>query len=246
MTRLAPLAAAAAILLATGASAQAVSGVSFDAGAGLRYAPDYLGSEDHEAKPWLILRNLSFSDAPAGAPADGFHIAPSADYVGGRDPKDNDHLAGLDKIDRSIELGVKAGYRMGPVDGYAAIRKGFGGSSGVVGELGLKHRAELSDRLSLTSGIEAQYGDDKYMDTWFGVSPAEAAASGLAAYEPAGGVRSVSASLEMRYQATDAIAVLGQVRAGRLVGDAADSPVVQDKNQLSVGLGVVRHFSFKF
>ena len=246
MSRLAILAAAAGTLICSGAQAQSVSGLSFDVGAGLRYAPEYPGADRNEARPWLILRDLSFSPEPAGAPADGFHFGPSANYVSARDADDDSDLRGLDKVDATVELGVKAGYRFGPTDAYAAVRKGLGGHRGVTGEFGLRHSTPLSDRLTLNSGLEARYGNDRYMDAYFGVTPAESAASGFAIYEPSGGISSVGASLELRYQATDTIAVLGQVRMSRLVGDAADSPVVQDRDQLSAGVGVVRHFSFRF
>ena len=246
MSRLVILAAAVGILTCSGASAQAVSGVSFDAGAGLRYAPEYLGADKNKANPWLILRDLSFSAAPPGTPTDGFYVGPSANYVSARDTDDNSDLRGLAKVAATVELGVQAGYRLGPVDGYVTVRKGLGGHKGVAGEFGVRHSAPLSDRLTLNSGLEARYGNARYMDAYFGVTPDQSASSGLAAYEPSGGIRSVGASLELRYQASDTIAFLGQVRTARLVGDAADSPVVQDRSQLSAGVGVVRHFSFRF
>lgn len=241
--------AAALLLAASAAGAQSISaprGLSFDAGAGLRYAPDYVGADDSEAKPWLILRNVSFSPTPAGEPANGFHIAPSADYVGKRDEDDSDRLKGLDEVKASVELGVKAGYRFGPFDAYAGVRKAVSGHKGVVGEVGLSHRAPLTEKLTLTSALEAQYGNDRYMDAYFGVNAEESARSGLAQYDADGGFRSASLSLGLRYQATEAWAVVGDVRYAKLMGDAADSPIVEDRDQVSVGIGAVRHFSFGF
>lgn len=242
----APLALALAAAPAGAQSLSAPSGLSFDLGAGLRYAPEYVGADDSEGRPWLILRNVSFAATASGDPAEGFYVAPSANYVGKRDEGDSDRLEGLDEVDATVELGVKAGYRFGPLDAYGTVRKGFGGHKGVVAELGLQHRAPLSVRLTLTSALEAQYGNDRYMDAYFSVDDDESARSGLDAYDAGGGFRSVSASLGLRYQATENVAVVGDLRVARLVGDAADSPIVEDKEQVSVGLGVVRHFSFRF
>lgn len=249
MIRIPALAAAAAavtLTLASGAGAQTLSGVSFDAGAGFRYSPDFVGSEDYDAKPWLILRNVSLSNAPAGDPASGFHIAPSASYVGKRDSDDHERLRGIDDVDASVELGLKAGYRFGAIDTYGAVRKAVNGHDGVVGEVGATYRTPLRDRLTLTSGVEAKYGNDRYMDAYFDVTPEESAASGLAAFDAKGGLRSVGVEFEVRYQANDDWAMISELRAARLVGDAADSPITEDKNQYSIGLGIVRTFNFRF
>ncbi|WP_195759870.1 MipA/OmpV family protein [Paracoccus sp. S-4012] len=231
------------------AAAQEAGGpvLSFDLGLGVNMGPTYPGSDDHEASPWLILRDLSFgADAAPGRPADGFYLSPSFDYLGGRDTGDDPRLRGLDEIDPAVELGLRGGYRFSGVDAYATLRQGFGGHSGIVGEVGARYTTPLTDRLSLTSGLATTYGDDDYMGTYFGVTPGESAASGYDAFDPDGGVKSAIAGFEMRYQATPRTAVLGRLQAERLLGDAADSPLVRDDTQVTVGVGLVRSLSFGF
>jgi len=48
------------------------------------------------------------------------------------------------------------------------------------------------------------------------------------------------------YQVTPDWGVLGILRYDQLQGDAADSPIVQSKDQTSVSLMVTRRFSFGF
>lgn len=218
---------------------------SVDLGLGATVGPSYPGAEDAEVSPWIIWRNAGFG--PVGtAPEQGFSIAPSFGTVGKRESGDDASLAGLDDIDRAYELGLRVSYGAGPVTAYGSLRRGFDGHEGLTGELGAKYRTELSDRVTLWSGAELVYGNDDFNNTYFGVTPAESAASGLAATAPGGGLNEAAITFEARYAINDTTALLGEVRYGKLIGDAADSPVVQDEYQPSLRLGVTRRFSFGF
>ncbi|MCF3974806.1 MipA/OmpV family protein [Paracoccus salsus] len=219
---------------------------SVDLGLGVAGRPVYPGSDDAEAAPWLIWRNAGFgTDANSGADQ-GFAISPSFGTIGSRESSDDAALTGLDEIDRAYELGARVSYGIGPVNVYGTLRRGFDGHEGLKGEVGAKYRTELSDRITLWSGVEFGYGDADYNDTYFGVTPAEAATSGYASYAPGGGFNVAAISFEARYALTDSTALLGEVQYGKLIGDAADSPVVQDEYQPSLRLGIVRRFSFGF
>lgn len=239
-----------ALLFATPLSAQdfGLSGgraFSVDLGLGASLGPTYPGAEEAEVSPWIIWRNAGFG--PVGqAPAQGFSIAPSFGTVGSRDSADDAALTGLDDIDRAYELGLRVNYGAGPVRAYGSLRRGFGGHEGVTGELGAKYRTELSDRVTLWSGVEVGYGNADYNDTYFGVTAAESASSGLPPTAPGGGVNEAALTFEARYALSDTTALLGEVRYGKLIGDAADSPVVQDEYQPSLRFGVTRRFSFGF
>lgn len=218
---------------------------SVDLGLGATTGPTYPGSDDAETRPWLIWRNatLGGGDAPRHG---GFVLSPSIGTVGPREAGDDSDLAGLDDIGRAYEFGGKASYGAGPIDAFASLRKGVDGHSGLTGEVGAKYRTALSDRITLWSGIELGYGDDNYSQTYFGVTPAEAGTSGYAAYAPGGGFHSAAITFEARYALTDTTALLGEIKYGKLIGDAADSPIVQDEYQPTLRLGIVRRFSFGF
>ena len=52
--------------------------------------------------------------------------------------------------------------------------------------------------------------------------------------------------MELRYQMAPDNAILGRVKAERLIGDAADSPLVEDRDQVTVGIGFVHTFRYRF
>lgn len=233
---------------ATGATAQDAGFVgrefSVDLGVGVDVGPDYPGSDDAEAGPWLIWRNAGFGQ-PGTPQREGFAISPSFGTVGEREASDNADLSGMNDIDAAYELGLRVSYGAGPVTGFGSVRKGFDGHEGLTGEIGAKYRTDLSDRVSLWSGLSLGYGDGDYNDTYFGVDAAEAA-PGRPANDVGGGFNKAAITFEARYALTENTALLGEVEYGKLIGDAGDSPVVQDEYQPSLKLGIVRKFSFGF
>lgn len=231
-----------AMPMATTATAQ---DFSVDLGLGVTGKPVYPGAEDAEAAPWLIWRNARFGAAGEGD-KQGFSVSPSFGMVGERKPEDDAALAGTDEIERAYELGGKVSYGAGPVTAYGSVRKGFEGHTGLTGELGAKYRTDLSDRVTLWSGLELGYGDSDYNSTYFGVSPAEAIASKYGEYNPGGGINSAAVKFQASYALNDKTAILGEVEYGKLIGDSGDSPIVQDEWQPALRLGIVRRFSFGF
>jgi len=248
MTRIAALALLAATALtlpALTSPAQAQSlglgrNLSVDAGLGVKYGPEFMGSDDKDASPWFILRN-----AGNGGGSDGFSILPSLNYVGKRDAGDHDDLQGMEDIDPAGEIGLKLSWRMGDLTSYGTLRKGFGGHHGVVGELGAKYRFVANDRLTLWTGAELGLGDDEFTGTYFGVTPAETR-PGRSVHDPDGGAYIARISVEARYEFMPDTAVLGRLTYGRLLGDAGDSPLVETRNQPSVSIGVARRLNFRF
>lgn len=233
-----------ALILALLASPLQAQDFSFDLGLGASYAPSYPGADSHDASPWLILRDGG-RDTGAAQDRQGLSFAPSLRLIGKRDEGDHASLAGMGDINRAVELGAGIRYGIGPVTTYGTLRKGFDGHDGLAGEVGLRHRLNVSDRLTVWSSLFLGYGDSDYSSTYFGVTSDQANAA-RPEYSPGGGFHSATARLEARYAITEDTALLGEVQYGRLVGDAADSPIVQDKDQPLVRLGIVRRFSFGF
>lgn len=236
---------------ATAAQAQSTGlgyTVSADLGLGVTYGPAYPGADKDEASPWAILRNGSVTrgDGAGGKGGDGLSFLPSFNHIGRRDAGDHDALTGMDDIGHAGEVGLRANYDHGPARGYLALRQGFGGHDGLNGQFGAKYRFQASDRLILWTGAEARFGSSDFTETYFGVTPDESAASGYRVHTPDGGVYAASLGLEARYALTPDMALLGEVQYTRLLGDAADSPLVESKGQPSIRLGIVRRFEFRF
>ncbi|ATQ57477.1 MipA/OmpV family protein [Paracoccus yeei] len=244
-----PLALAAVTLasLATGAGAQSlgeIRSLSFDGGIGATFGPDYMGADDYGTSPWIILRNGQINDATGEK--QGLSILPSLDYHGKRDAGDHDDLTGMDDISAAGELGVRLNYVMGDVTGYGAVRKGLGGHHGVTGELGARFRNQPQDKLTLTTAAELRFGNGEFTDTYFGVSEGESLSSGYAPYDAGGGIYAARLSVEARYEFLPDTLLMGRFTYSRLLGDAADSPIVHERNQPTFSIGVARHLNFRF
>lgn len=245
MTRTFALALLTASALAAPALAQSAGQpreFSVDAGIGAKYSPEYMGSDNLDPSPWLILRNV---DTDRGKP-DGFSLSPSLNLIGKRNTDDSDRLRGMDDIGYAGELGVKLSWRNGDMTSYGAIRKGFGGHHGIVGEIGAKYRIEYNDRLTLWTGAELGMADDAFTGTYFGVTGPESAASGYATHDPDGGAYIARVSIEARYEFMPDTALMGRVTLGHLLGDAGDSPLVETRSQPSISIGVARRLNFRF
>lgn len=92
--------------------------------------------------------------------------------------------------------------------------------------------------------VSTAYGSDDYMDAYFSVTPAQAAASAasLPSFDADAGFKNVSLELGADYRLTDRWTVTSKLGYSRLLGDAADSPVTAARNQWSGGLGLTYTF----
>lgn len=223
---------------------------------GVATAPDYFGSGDSTLAPdigfslnYLALGPLNFGTAD-GSSREGLGLRGSFRFVDERTAADNAELTGLNDVDATYELGLGLGYTTYTFEAFADLRYGLAGHEAFVGELGADVKMHPSDRLTLSAGPRVLLGTDKYADTYFGVTGAEALASAgrFSAYEPGGGVVSAGVELGARYDLNEAWGVEGAVTYDRLVGDAADSPIVEqgDRDQYGLRIGVTRRITLDF
>jgi outer membrane scaffolding protein for murein synthesis (MipA/OmpV family) len=222
-------------------------------GAGVGWAPAYLGADAYHARvlPLVLVsyRNLVFL-SPAGlgvnlVNVDGFRAGPILGYQGGRDQGDDAHLYGLGDISPSLTAGVFAAYRTGPFRFYGTVRQAVTHTdNGIVGLLQADIVLPVLDnrQFLLSAGPELEFTNARYSQTWFGVTPAQSLQSGLPVYNAGAGVRDVGlhASLSYLYSPHVVLRVLGSVK--ELTGDDADSPIVQSKTQATIGFGAAYHF----
>ncbi len=231
-------------------------GLVFTLRGGVATAPDYFGSEDYVLGPdfTFSLNRLSLGPLDFGGPEQvepkGLGIRGSFRYVNERSSEDNPELTGLDDVDATYELGLGLGYTTSNFEAFADLRYGVAGHQSFVGELGADVLLHPSDRLTLSAGPRIFLGGDKYARTYFGVSEAEAAASDgrFTAYDINGGVTRAGVELGAQYDLNEDWGVVGAVTYDRLVGDAADSPVVEqgDRDQYGLRVGVTRRITLDF
>ncbi|WP_152415457.1 MipA/OmpV family protein [Caenispirillum salinarum] len=227
------------------------------------WAPDYLGSDDHEFQPYpeadvsygeyyAKLRGsrlrLNVVDDP------NWHAGPFIAWTPDRNDVEDDRVERLPGIDPALEVGgfVEYEHSVKPADPRYAervrlmVRQDVTDAHGgwLASLRGTIQRPLFRPTIAaLSAGVT--YASDDYMDTYFGVSPTGAAQSGLAAYEADGGVRDVNVSLAVNQFLSRTWSVGGRVTYMRLLGDAADSPVVEEAgsaDQLIVMLGVGYRF----
>lgn len=214
--------------------------------------PEYLGSKDYQIAPSPIFSveyvNLPGLGSFGGPDGLGFSIGPSFSYQPKRKSSDYSSLRGLDDIDASYELGLKADYEWENFQVYGDVRYALGGAKGFVGDFGAYFIARpLNRRLVLKLGPTLSLASSDYMDTYFGISPRESVNTGgrIAAYSPGGGFKSVGAAASAKYEIFTDYFISADAKYDRLVGDAADSPIVKagNANQYYFGLGVSHRFS---
>ncbi len=225
----------------------------------LRAGPSYPGADDFS---FIGYPSLSFRRAGTperfSAPDDGlsfsfleesaFRFGIVGRFQGGRYLEDDRRLAGLEKIDWAVEPGVFVEYW--PVEflrARAEIRRGFNGHEGFVADFGLDVVQKFG-ALTLSVGPRLALGDSEFTRTYFGVTPVEAALNGeVTPYRPSGGITSVGATAAVGYDWTEQWSTMAFVSYKHLVGDAADSPIVErfgSEHQVGVGLTVSYSFGY--
>ncbi len=245
-------AAVVALLGAAPAQAQQTLGSTITLGAGVGAEPRYFGSDDYEVRPKALFRVESFNlggltfgspDRPVYEP--GFRLGGSFRYIPSRKAADNPELAGLPDVDATFEIGLGASHVTETWRLFGTVRYGAFGHEGLVADLGGDVIWRPTDRLTMTLGPRAEFGDGRFVRTYFGVPTATA---NFAAYDPSGGLVSTGAEAGFIYRLDDRWSVEGAARYDRLRGDAGDSPIVErgSRDQLSVRLGVARRIQFGF
>ena len=96
--------------------------------------------------------------------------------------------------------------------------------------------------VTLAGGAAATYGSGNYMDTYFGVTPEDSLASGLPVYRAGAGARDVRGWIVGTLHLSPRWHVGAGFLYARLLGDAADSPIVDERgnaNQWIYGAGAL-------
>ncbi|MGI2034661.1 MipA/OmpV family protein [Rhizobium panacihumi] len=215
-------------------------------GAGAIYAPEYEGGDKLEVSP-VPLVVFNYGDwleiDPRGVTVtaiqqNGLKLAARVGYESGRDQDDADRLRGLGDIDFAATVGAKASYEWDGFEIFATVDQTIDGSESLIGTFGAEYQAPVTERLILGAGVEAIVANDKHMQSYFGVTAAQAASSGLAEYKAEAGLKRVNVSASAIYMLSENWLVRGEAGVGFLTGDAADSPIVEEKVQPSASLFV--------
>lgn len=223
--------------------------VTVTLGLGAQVTPSYEGSDSYDLGPMPIF-DLKFRHNPlTGAPSSdtGFGIRPAFRYVGKRAA--TGELAGLDAIDAAFELGLNLSWTDEMWRVFVEGRQGFGGHHGQIFDLGADAILRPLPGLTAAIGPRVSFATSDYVETYFDISAAEAAASlsGFSAYSADAGLRSYGVGARLDYELTPQWLVRLDASYSRLADDLAHSPIVREAgsaDQFTVGLGVAYRFGF--
>ena len=222
-------------------------------------APSYEGAKDMalSGAPMISLSRAgsttlfsSRNDNPGFALYDTgtFRIGPVGKLLLPRDSGTSNDLRGLKDVPFGGEAGLFAEYF--PTDWMrlrAEVRQGFLAHHGVVADFAADAFTNISPVVQVSAGPRLSLASDRYFGAYYGVSASEAIASGLTAYSPGGGVKSVGVGGAVTWKATDRITTQLFGEYSRLTGPAADSSLVKERgspNQFMIGISATYRFGF--
>ena len=147
-------------------------------------------------------------------------------------------LRGMGDIDARPEAGIFYNYSLSPSFALtSSLRYGSGNDhNGIVVDVGAAYSMALAPQWRLGLGVTATYANAKYMQSYFGVTPGQAATSGYAPYSAGAGIRDVRASAALTYSVTPRVFITTALSASSLQGDAKDSPLTRKR---STATGIV-------
>lgn len=222
---------------------------------GPQIVPSYPGSDKASIRPLVDFsrargdEEFAFEapDESFGFPVyrnNGFSFGPSLGIEGKRS---SDDVGGaLPKVNFTLEVGGFAQFEASEnVRLRAEVRRGVNGHDGFVSVLSADYVMRDGDKQLLSIGPRVTLTGQNYQQAYFGVLPADAAPSGLSAYDPSGGVQAIGGTVSYIQQLTPRWGIYSFTKYDRLVGDPAESPVVRQfgsRDQFSGGIALTYTF----
>ena len=225
---------------------------------GVEIEPDYPGSDDYDVgpeanarliyqDPWRNRYLLSIAEAEAQIDLTSSMVLDlKIEHEMGRDD-DNSALNGLEDQDDTLEghLGLFQRFDnlwFGAVFQPDLLDEG----KGLVFFVGAAYdKLLIQEQLRLTPHFDLSWADSEHMRTEFGITEEEATRSQFTAYKPSGGLKSVTAGLDVEYRFNDKWSLLGKGEVEYYFNEAADSPLIDQvgaRTTFEFTLGVLYRF----
>lgn len=257
--RIAALAGALA-LAASQAAAQERFVISLGLGAGV--APEYEGARRYAPVPlWnLGVNNLYHPATYARAagtrfesnllPSDHWRLGIVGQFQRDYQHADDDAVSRLTRPENALQLGVVFGYDLAPrprVQYVVEVEMTYDALHGNGGLITPRLRAQvpLGERLTLGGSLSATWASGDFMENRFGISTADAARSGLRPFQAEAGFKDVALNASLTYAFASRWSVSAIAGVRRMLGDAADSPIVADRGERTNAIGGAM-LSFRF
>ncbi|MCA3246666.1 MAG: MipA/OmpV family protein [Azospirillum sp.] len=239
-------------------------GWSFTLGGAALVMPEFEGSRNYKLRPLPLLEarysNWASVSTRGGARIDVLaatgrnetsygrvSLGPLLRYRAGRSTSDNDALRGFKSLDDAVEGGAFAGFAVGPWVAEIAYGQALNDDTheGSLIDASIGYRMPLTERLAARVGAKIGWASENYMKNTFGLDAATARSSGLSTYSVSSGIKDTGLTAGGQYTLGSGWSLDMSLGYTRLLGDAADSPLVAERgsrNQFMVGGGLAFRF----
>ena len=224
-------------------------------------APRYSGSDENHVSTALVLdysmRNGFFVSSTRGlgygnnlgnvdySAALSYRTGRKDHNVDSDDMNDgSDYLRGMGNIKGSALGVVGLGYNFTPwLSAQLQAEVPFSQrDNGAALHVGIVSPLYHSPKNSVTMALTSSWGTNDYMQTYYGVSAPQSAASGFTQYDAGSGIYAWSLNLDWTHNFTERWSVVADAGYTQLAGDARNSPIVQRKSSPTGSLKVTYRF----
>lgn len=236
------------------------TGWHYDIGIGLESEPSYAGSDKQVTEAGFSARALYRS--PKGhryfiglgevgavlALSPKLQFLAFLEYEEGRTDEEDSTLTGLDDIDSTIEGQLMLSRRFGNASLFGILQPDVSGDAnkGLVWFLGGSYDfLSKNQRWRISNTLDISGANSEYMQTEFGITNTESAATGLATYTPSSGLKSLTWNLSGEYYFTKQLSLLASIDTEYYLDDAANSPLIADEgSDLNNEASVILRYTF--
>ena len=247
-----------ALLIPASAPAQTVPDYTA-VGAGVRSRPAYDGSASRVVDPIPVLRYYGepwFLRTTQGVLEAGVRTRPHAGLVAGvqlayeegRVRGESSFLEryGVEDIDPDGSLGAHLewdGY-LGPMPVSALVRARWHIRDELGSQADLRFNGGVygGGRLNAVVYLEATWADARSVQSFYGITPQQSAATGLPVFDAAGGLLRTEIGMLWSFDIERAWMLVGRLAGRQLRGDARRSPLTEDATNGYVSLGLAYRF----
>lgn len=230
----------------------------------INHSPAFSGARDHRTTllPGFFVRYGRFTATNAGGfvtrkqeevdrgvaadllRGDQYRLNVAMRFDGGRNSSDSPLLSGLGNVRVTLRarlgLVVKLDRHWRTGTALSADLMGRGG--GVTFDQNLQYVDHLSPRMLWHTTLGVSAADQRYMQSYFGVTDAQAAASRYTAHRAGAGLRDVHLGTGLNIDLGERWVAFGDIGTARLLGPALASPLTQRAWGWSTRVGVAWRF----
>jgi MipA family protein len=226
---------------------------NYAVGAAIVSMPKYTGSDERRVAAYpnfnFQWKNGAFFSASGGlgynfSKEPAIQYGPRMSLEGARDIDRSSKLKGLGDVNTAIEMG---GYFNMHVSYTVALMSSVRYGSGVdhnatQATIGARASHPINDKHRITGTLGANWSDQRYMDSYYGVNKDQATASGYQFFKPKSGFSDVRVGANWIWKMDDEWTIATGINYKKLIGDAAKSPFVFQKNQVGAFSALSYHF----